>query len=1215
MEISRLGPTSSGGLSWAVRVSDWNVPPSVSSPKVLSASGSIGGGAVVTGCTQFEGSYYPLPFDQWINGRPVMKLINRLVHIAHDGSSCGIWVHDSLSAARTPDSGPNLVDTSGRPPSGMWGDCNVIVSGIDIHLLYGGTVAVDVQSSGIAPDFTQPLRDFFSSSNATTTGDGDVDGASIAEVQGILISALSEVRGTWELSYGGESLVANWNASAFDVRRHLEELGSVGSVSVSKPSDIQPLYGSRWLVTFTSPLRDLPIMTVSATPSQSRPLTGTEVTIEVTEVAKGRSANGGVVAEEVNATSPVAVRVSAVNRAGEGPYKDGNTFVVVGSAPSPPEILSVLRLSSNNLKLDISESPGAETFELEWASVPDGGSLLPFGSPQVMAVTLSNDLPNDTFGHFILSYGGANTKPLRWDTQSEHLREALVALPTVPWAVVTRELRTYGYTWFITFESAKAELMEKSGYACLNCVTGLTPTQVSLAVPEGSDISSIIPVGSQLGLEGVPCMLVMTDEVDEHGNFLYEESTRTLGSDCLSVIGAGMVNSTIGLNLIFTDPQGLNVASIDIGSVSGDGVLSLMVSEVSLGTFPAEHGSTALNAGDFEGGCGGVSVGPPSSVQRLIPSFSSHVSGEYRLSLGGGLLTSCIDLNAPDTDVQQSLRTALNRDDIDVRGSPDSYYTVYFRGEHSTGEWPLLRGTLDHMNEYGDDSNCSPFAGGSEPPNMLTMPVTWQNPCLQGSQVIIAQASDDSSGPVHGSAGVWYRGINYGSFAFSESPASIEKTLREGGLNASVSAFSLGHSVTSSSSSGIAWVVTMDEGSEAEGLVLSDRFTEDTILGAYAAIIISTTAAEVGLTGNFRLRIGNEETEEINAMATAGKMSSVLESLEGIERAIVLSPPTGHTELAITVTLLSGSDTTLVQGRDLTDSIALGDVIILDSGASMTPASVMSLVFDGSDTVMVLDQTATVAGEYSASAGPAFESRRYLGLDIVMTSVATIKSITNLLTLGLGELPDGISISDGDDVLIDGSTITVGSVSTDSNGEVFVTMDDDPLEGGFRIGLRVYLPIMDAYHTAKLGTTNVYVGARLWVLNEAGNFDEITVNALGPNMGMLMISASDATPFMGDYNRSAVYGTANGHEWTVAIKSSSKSIDLPALTAVPSLDFSGLGATIRIQHSRGRDPLSFILGSPPEIQTIALRSFEGVDTTGATWIVRVGAVGMGRNRD
>ncbi len=1204
VEISRLGPTSSGGFSWAVSIDDQDAP-SVS-PNILHAAGSIAGGAVVTGCTEFSGSYYPLSFDQWSNGRPTMKLINRMVTIMHDGSSWGIWVHGSLSASRTPDSGEDLADTSGLPPSGTWGDCN-IVFGSEVSLLDGGGVTADTVSSGIPPDFTQPLHDFFTSRTTITTDDiGSGGAAAVAEVQNILISALSEVRGTWELSYGGESLVAGWNASAFDLRQYLEELGSVGSVVVSKPADIQPQFGSRWLVTFTSPLRDLPMLTVSATPSNSRPLAGTEVTIETSEVSKGRSANGGVT-EEVNTTTPVAVRVSAVNSAGEGPYKNGNAPALISAAPSPPEIVSISPLSPNHLKLDISESPDVTIFELEWAYMPSGeSSSLPFGSPRVNSLKLHNDLANDTLGHFILSYGGANTKPLRWNTSSEHLREALIALPTIPEAAVSRESSTFGYTWSIIFESAKSGPVEKSGYVCHNCVTGLTETQVSLTLQEEDDISSIIPVGSQLRLEGVPCMLVVTDEVDESGNFLYEESTRTLSSDCSSLIGTNVVNTTTGLSLIFTDPQGLNAASIDLGSVSGDGVLSLMVLEGLLATFPAIRGSTALRAGDIDGGgCGGISVGSPSSVQRLIPSFSGATVGEYRVSLGGGLLTSCIDLSAPAQDVQQYLRTALNRDDIDVRGSSDSYYTVYFRGEHSTGEWPLLRGTLEHMNEYGDGSNCVPFSGGVEPPKMLTMPVTWQSPCLQGSpgaQVIIAQASDGSGEPVSGSAGVWYRGTNIGSFAFSDTPASIEQTLQGGGLDARISAFSLSGTSTSPSRLGAAWVVTIDEGSDAEGLVLSDRFTH-AILGVYDIVTITTVAAEVGLTGTFRLRIGKEETEEINAMATAGKMSSALDNLEGIESAIVLSPTTGQVELALMIVLTSGSPNTLIQGSDLTDSIAPGDVVTLESSASTSPSSVVSLQFDGSDTIVVLNQTASSTGTYSAMAGPGFESRKYLGFDFVMTSVATVTSITDLLTLGLGELPDDVSISMGDTLLIGGSAITVEPTYTDSNAEVFVTMDEGPPEG-FSIGLRVYLPVMTAYHTAELGT-NVNIGTRLWVVNEAGDFDEIIVAAVGPETGMLSISASDATPFAGDYRRSKVFGPANGRVWTIAMKS--RSVDLSTLTAVPSLDFSGLGASIRIQRSRGRDPLSFVLGSPPEIQTVALRSFEGIDTTSATWVARVGS--------
>ncbi len=104
------------------------------------------------------------------------------------------------------------------------------------------------------------------------------------------------------------------------------------------------------------------------------------------------------------------------------------------------------------------------------------------------SLTLVNNLPNDTIGNFILSYGGANTRPLQWNTSSEHLVEALVALPTVPAANVTRMSSTFGYTWFITFESAKAGPVEKSGYVCRNCVTGLTNAQVSLTLPEGDNV-------------------------------------------------------------------------------------------------------------------------------------------------------------------------------------------------------------------------------------------------------------------------------------------------------------------------------------------------------------------------------------------------------------------------------------------------------------------------------------------------------------------------------------------------------------------------------------------------------------------------------------------------------------------------------------------------------------------------------------------------------
>lgn len=864
-----------------------------------------------------------------------------------------------------------------------------------------------------------------------------------------------------------------------------------------------------------------------------------------------------------------------------------------------------------------------------------------FGKNETKLITVSSDIEDDTEGRFRLRFGGQATYPLEHSATADEVKNALQALETVADVEVTSSpdvlsssTRPYGSAWTATFEGVTGPL-SKAGYACTACASSVvddsgTDASKPILVEVDSDLTNALAAGDRISVSSYDAeaaaytstCLLRVEEVTAEDVFASELP----GSDCAFVAGPDAL-----LALSFYDPAGLTVESVDLRSVSGAGDISAYITELESGTYPDVYGYADLSAEDS---CRFSTLGPSSSVQRLVLNAGSATdtditAGSYRLALGEHM-TECIEFDASPADLASALEKLPNvAGGVSVTGRkfnddgeyyPVDYpglavtdglghdYLIRFWGAYTSksGEWPQLRVPQDYFGRTaGGMFECAAFEStdaDTEPSAQVTM-LKQARTCSTGNpttQVILAEASS----ALGGSFSLRRADGELETVALTSTAADMEVLLSDA-LNITVEVTEARVGEYSK-----AWLVSYDAAvGDTDRLALCDRFTTGSTaaVGVFDAVVVTTSASDTaGNSGHFRFLLGGEVSDLVSFDASDGRVDQVLQTMMGVGKVTTLSPVSpggsGGVDIA-SVTLTQGSESVVASG-DFSKTLAPGDTAVFDQ-VSVETFEISSLSYDSDDdeTTLVLNTVPTLASasvDSAAVVGTAAVSRAALPGRARMVSDVTVlysypSGVATTLELSEGGV-DALGISAGVPISI---VVAGEEYSVIDYVDDIVTLGTDfvgPTVVAGDVELKVFGTSMTVYFTRDVSDKVTAVGDVVWIENAQGGHDELTVEAI-------LVAGSSYTMsglFASDYEGSTAYTTGNGRTWILAFKHTDA--DLDTFQVEPEADWRGLGGSIEVQRPGGIAPLTATLGSPSEVQTVALRSIEaGTVTAADTW--------------
>lgn len=870
------------------------------------------------------------------------------------------------------------------------------------------------------------------------------------------------------------------------------------------------------------------------------------------------------------------------------------------------------------------------TRQVEWTTADD------FGLTEQKLVTLASDTQDDTEGRFRLRFGGQSTYALQHDASADEVKYALESLVTVASVDVTLATEmlgssssngstSFGSAWAVTFTGATGPL-PKAGYACTACVsavsnsTNTTSTGEQIAINVTSDLTMVLMEADRISLssrhanasEYNSACYLLTESVEEE--IVY--ASELPGSACALVEGPNAL-----LALEFYDSSGLSVERVDLRSVSGEGIISGYVTELVTGTYPDVYGYVELNAQED---CTASTLGPSSSVQRLVLSAGSSdspitpvTSGSYRLALGEHI-TECISYNA----TPEALASALNAlpnvaggvsvfgrifvdngtyypvddEEMVITDGLGYDYLIRFWGDYylRNGAWPQLRVPAEYFGRSaGGVYECERFVssdGDAEPSAQVIM-MEQARQCASGSStnhVILAEASSDLGG----------------SFSIrrvdgQEQTIPLSSTAAEmGALLSDALALPIDVMKTTVGEYSRAWVVSFGiSDGDADQMALCDRFATgtSTAVGVYEVVVITTSASsDHGSSGNFRIMLGGEVSDLVSFDASDGRIDLVLQAMMGVGKVTTLSPisPGGSGGVDIANVTLFNNSASVESTGDLTKVLAPGDKAIFKA-VNNQYFQVTSLSYSpiSNATTMVLNHTVIALPfdqiNSSAVIGTAAISRAPLpGRAVLFSEVSVLYSYPNVATSARTlELSEGGAEALG---IALNSTVVVGGESY-----IISDYDDDRLElsrdfvgptvVAGDVELNVFGTSMVVAFTRDLSGA-IAVGDTIWIENADGDVDELEIEESFTQNSSYRMSGL----FSSNYDGSTAYTVGNGRKWILAFKHTDLNLD--TFQVEPQADWRGLGASIEVQRPGGIAPYTATLGSPSEVQTIALRS-------------------------
>lgn len=862
---------------------------------------------------------------------------------------------------------------------------------------------------------------------------------------------------------------------------------------------------------------------------------------------------------------------------------------------------------------------------MEWTAAPN------FGVNETKLVTVVSDIEDDTEGRFRLIFGSEATYPLQHDASDIEVQEALEALEIIASVDVTAWTLSsnngsvvFGSSWSVTFIGETGPL-PKAGYACTSCVSSVfsnassaSGTQ-SIVVNVTSDLRDVLKAGDRVSLFAhhanaseydYECFLE-TDAVDE-ATVIFTELP---GSTCSLVDGPDAM-----LALTFYDSLGLRAEHVDIRSVSGGGSISSYVTELAAGTYPNEYGYMELEA---EENCDVSMLGPSSSVQRLVLSAQSSNSsagrvtaGSYRLALGEHM-TDCIAYNATPRDLVTALEKLPNvaggasvfgrifvdngtyypvaDEEMVVTDGLGYDHLIRFWGAYRSrgGVWPQLRVPAEYFGRsVGGTYECERFeyTDDAAEPSAEVIMIKQARTCTTGNpttHVILAEASS----ALGGSFSLLRVDGELETVPLSSTATEMESLLSDAlAIPVDVAEARMG-------SHSVAWLVSFDPGAgDTDRLALCDRFATGTAVavGVYDAVVIKTSASSAeGNSGHFRITLGGEVSDIVSFNASDGRIDSVVQAMMGVGKVATLTPIFAGGSGGVNVanfTLFNNSASAVVVG-DYTKTLAPGDAAVFDSAEGQY-FEVSSLSFSKATgiTTFVLNHTvvglsfnevdsSAVVGTGAISRTP-LPGRARMASDVhVLYSYPNIETAARTLELSNGGV-DALGITLNSTIVVAGEAYDVADykgdyleLSRDFEGPTVVAGD---------IELKVFGTSMNVAFTRDI-SGYVAVGATIWIENTNGDVDELRIDEQFTQNGTYALSGL----FSSDYDGTKAYSVGNGRTWILAFKHTE--LDLDTFQVEPQADWRGLGGAVQVQRPGGILPLTATVGSPSEVQTIALR--------------------------
>lgn len=867
--------------------------------------------------------------------------------------------------------------------------------------------------------------------------------------------------------------------------------------------------------------------------------------------------------------------------------------------------------------------------QVEWTTAPD------FGVNETKLVTVLSDLEGDTDGRFRLRFGGEATYPLAHEASTADVREALEVLSTVADVQVSSvaeaaasilngsESEVFGSSWEITFHGVTGPL-PKSGYACTGCVSAISNSSsgtsaASWSISVEADLTGILREGDRVSITGHPlnasaysaeCWL-LAQTIGE---------TEIIASELSLSTCYGVEGPHAELALKFDSSSGLDIENVDLRSVSGEGTIAAFVMEIVSGTYPDAYGYAELRS---DHACDEHTLGPSSSVQRLVLSAGSSsspattvIGGSYRLALGEHV-TGCVAYNATPTELAAALQKlpSVGRD-VSVFGrifvDNGTYYPVgdeqlvvtdglgydyliRFWGPYASrnGAWPQLRVPPEYFGRaVGESMGCETFVsqGGSVEPSARVTMLEQGASCTGGNpaaQVILAEALSALGGSFSLRHPIGEEVV----VPLAANAAEMANILNESlGLPAHVTEARKG-------AYSKAWIVQFDPAVGVDDrLALCDRFATGTAaaVGVYDVVQISTSAARAeGMSGHFRVLINGEVSDLVSFSASDGRLDLVLQSMRSVGKVAMLSPVhlggVGGVEVA-NVTCFNNSASVLAAG-DLTKTVAPGDAVKIRSlDRQFFQVSSLSYVADSDSTAITLNHTVKELDSdnvtSSAVVGTAAISRsrlpgraRLASPVSVLYSYPNVESASRVLELSEGGI-QALNISLNSTIVIGGQSYEVEDYS---HNQVVLSRDfTGPTVSAGDVDLKVFRTSMNVAFTRDV-SDRVSVGDKVWIENAHGDTDELVIDERITGTGSYRMSGL----FSSEYKGASVYAGGNGRRWILAFKQAHA--DLDTFQLEPQSDWRGLGASVKVQRPGGVPPMTATLGSPSEVQTVALR--------------------------
>ena len=351
VSTARQGPNAVGAYSWTVTFTSDTV---LSSYMVNSNSSNA---IQVTLCsnTFVNGLYVS---DSFTIGRRFYSMVDGPFSLYFDGaiSKWGFAVVNGTSTVDVETSSSGVI----YPWLAAFGSCSVNYLGSTTILSgYGASVSASQTQTSLGPDLTNTVF-----SESLSNRSSEVQAVTVTSVDGLLF-------GGFDIDFNQSFIPLTMRAdeSAYDFQTKLHSLPTVGRVEVVR-NQVNGSGGSflgyEWLVTFTSQDGDLPLMTVNSSATYGASLQGRNISLAVSEVAKGVPLSKEVVVEGLELGRQYSTQVVPTNSLGAGMSSFLGQNLGVGitplsidltDPPDAPALNSVNPVSAS--QLEIGFTPGA----------------------------------------------------------------------------------------------------------------------------------------------------------------------------------------------------------------------------------------------------------------------------------------------------------------------------------------------------------------------------------------------------------------------------------------------------------------------------------------------------------------------------------------------------------------------------------------------------------------------------------------------------------------------------------------------------------------------------------------------------------------------------------------------------------------------------------------------------------------------------------------